>query len=158
MATLEELVKRIQYLEDLEAIKALKFKYARAYDEHSAELLREVFTKDGIWNGGEKYGVHKVDDDYLKWFAANTSAGPRLHFMTNPEITIEGDKAYARWLLIRASTQVSWVLGPTYEANDRARWLVCIEDDKYVKIDGIWKQTEMKVTIKFEIQMPFEWV
>ena len=156
MATLEELEKRIQCLEDLEDIKRLKAKYARACDENDAELWKEVFTDDAMWDGGDKYGVHKISDMIAAVAAGQPPSEPVLHYFTNPEITIEGDKAYGRWLLWRASTTVSWVLGPTYEANSRAVWVVSYEDDKYVRINGKWRQSEMKLTLLFQIQTPYE--
>ena len=156
MATLEELEKRIACLEDIEAIKKLKAKYARACDEHSAELWTEVFTEDAIWEGGEGYGTHKTRDLTYKMVAKPGPHPPSLHYFVNPEITIEGNKAYARWLMLRANTTVAWTLGPKYEANDRVQWVVGYEDDEYVKVDGVWKQNKLKLTLLFQVQTPFE--
>ena len=108
MATIEELEKRITYLEDLEAIRQLKFKYARACDEHNAQLWKEIFTEDALWDGGEKYGgVHKVSDLIKRIAAGQGPYPPVLHYFTNPVITVEGNKAYGRFLMWRTSTTVS---------------------------------------------------
>jgi hypothetical protein len=158
MATIEELEKRIQYLEDVEAIKSLKYKYAKACDEHNAELFREVFTEDVVWDGGPKYGRRTLAAMIERVASGRGQYDSGLHYFTNPEITINGNMASARWLLWRASTTVSWVLGkgPTNEANSRVVWLVGWENDKYVKIDGKWKQNEMVLTLVFQVQTPYE--
>ena len=59
MATLEE---RIQRLEDIEAIKNLKARYAAVCDDkYNPEEAIKLFTEDAVWDGGEDFGVHKGD-------------------------------------------------------------------------------------------------
>ena len=54
MASLEELEKRIQVLEDVEAIKRLKAFYAKACDDkYNPSLMKEVFTEDQIRRANE---------------------------------------------------------------------------------------------------------
>ena len=61
--TMQALEKRIQSLEDLEAIRKSKARYGQLCDERymakeredleaKAKELSELFTEDGVWDGG----------------------------------------------------------------------------------------------------------
>lgn len=146
MASLEELEKRVQVLEDLEAIKKLKAFYAKACDDkYNPELMMEVFTEDAVWDGGKEFGVYRGRKEICDFFRqVSGSIVFAVHYFMVPDITIEGDKAYGQWYLWQACT---------LEGN-RAVWLAAYEDDKYEKIDGRWWQSEMKLTLLFET--PYE--
>ena len=50
---LEALERRIRRLEDLEAIKQLKARYAAYCDaNYDADALADLFTSDAVWDGG----------------------------------------------------------------------------------------------------------
>ena len=50
---LTDLERRIRALEDIEAIKQLKYRYADACDRgYDADTLADLFTEDAIWDGG----------------------------------------------------------------------------------------------------------
>ena len=66
---LKALQKRIQVLEDIEAIKKLKADYAAVCDDkYNPEKGIKLFTQDGIWNGGKDFGVHKGRKEIKKFF------------------------------------------------------------------------------------------
>lgn len=156
MATLAELEKRIQALEDLEAIKRLKADYARACDTTDVELMRKTFTEDAIWDGGQWYGKYKIGD-FLAALAPNAAKmGTMVHYFTNPTIVVEGNKAYGRWLMLRSSTAVATRYTPNITVEKEAKWLIGWEDDKYVKVNGRWRQSEMKLTIVWDLQHPYK--
>jgi len=161
MATLEELEKKIQrlekslqVLEDLEAIKKLKAQYAQLcddkYDSRTmtakgepetdsvARDIANLFTEDGVWDGGEKFGVARGRQAIYERFkgAAFRFA---VHYFVQPQITIDGNRARARWYLWQAATL----------QDNTAVWMAGFEDDEYIKIDGQWLQSHMKVTILF---------
>ena len=49
-----EMIKRLQTLEDIEAIRKLKFRYASLCDYgYQAEELATLFTEDAVWEAGE---------------------------------------------------------------------------------------------------------
>ena len=59
MTTLEERVLRI---EDIEAIRSMKMAYARyCDDDYKADEIAELFTEDGVWDGGV-FGVYNGRD------------------------------------------------------------------------------------------------
>ena len=146
MASLEELEKRVQALEDLEAIKKFKAFYAKACDDkYNPELMMEVFTEDAVWDGGKEFGVYRGRKEIYDFFKqVSESIVFAVHYFIAPNITVEGNKAHGRWYLWQACTF----------KDNKAVWLAAFEDDKYEKIDGRWWQKEMKLTLLFET--PYE--
>ena len=144
--TLEELEKRVQVLEDIEAIKKLKARYAQAADDnYNPEKLSSMFTEDGVWDGGKELGVYKGRKEIYDFFKQTSdSIIFAVHYFMAPDITVEGDKAYCRWYM--------WL--PATLKGNKAVWIAGLEDDKYEKIRGQWLMKEMKLTILF--QAPYE--
>lgn len=152
MATLEELEKRIQALEDLEAIKKLKARYAQLADEKYSDGMPkgekdlkkiagemvQLFTEDAVWDGGRFGGKLKGRNQIMERFkGANFRFA--VHYFVMPHITIEGSKAKGRWYMWEAATM-----------NDGTRaWIAGFEDDEYAKIDGQWFMSYMNFTMLF---------
>lgn len=144
---LEELEKRVQVLEDIEAIKKLKARYCEiADDNYNPVEFSELFTEDGVWDGGELFGVHRGKQAIREYFA---SVPDKISFAVHysalvPNITVEGDKAYAHW----------YGFAPMQLADKRAVWDACVYEDTYVKIEGKWFIKEVKCITLF--QTPYE--
>jgi len=95
---LEDLSKRIQVLEDIEAIKKLKARYCEiADDNYNPVDFSNLFTEDGLWDGGKLFGVHRGKQAIREFFATvPDSISFAVHFAALvPNITVEGDKSYA---------------------------------------------------------------
>ena len=126
--------------EEVEAIKKLKARYAEGSDTlctaHDAEPFLNCLTKDAVWDGAslgryEGYeAIKKFTEEIKKQFTFS------VHFFTNPNIEVDGDKAWGRWYLLGMFTQ----------ADEQAIWLVGAEDDKYRKVNNQWLISEMKLT------------
>ena len=105
---LKALEKRIQVLEDIEAIKDLKARYAAVCDDkYNPEKGIKLFTQDGIWNGGKDFGIHKGRKAIKKFFegvAQNIVFA--VHFFLQPTIKIskDGKTATGKWYLWQACT------------------------------------------------------
>lgn len=154
MSALDDLEKKVQVLEDLEAIKKVKAKYGRLCDarynlqtmamKSGAEVdaiareIADLFTEDGVWDGGEKLGVARGREKIYQRFKESAFKFA-VHYFVMPDITIEGNKARARWYLLQPATL----------KENTAVWMSGVEDDEYVKINGQWLQSYMKVTIFF---------
>lgn len=148
MSTIEELAKRVQILEDIEAIKRLKARYAEAFDDnYNAEEIAKVFTEDGVWDGGSVFGVYEGRQAIYEHFK-QISLPFCVHYFMSPDIVIDGDKAHARWYLWEATTR----------KDNIPRLLSGWEDDDYVKIDGQWFQTYMKFNVLFYTPYLEGWV
>ena len=154
MSTLKDLEERVQALEDLEAIKKLKAKYGQLCDarydnqkmamkseaevEGIAREIANLFTEDAVWEGGEKLGTVRGREKIYGRFK-DSAFRFAVHYFVMPDITVEGNRARARWYLWQPATL----------KDNTAVWMSGFEDDQYVKVNGEWRQTYMKVTLYF---------
>src|SRR5690606_5282477 len=114
MASLSTLEQRLEDLEAVIAIQALKARYACLADQkytdarqrqpvevmaRVARLQAACFTEDAVWEGGAGFGDALVGRDRIeRWF--NTSPWCfAMHFYGSPEISVEGASAKGRWRL-----------------------------------------------------------
>ncbi|MDD5081792.1 MAG: nuclear transport factor 2 family protein [Dehalococcoidales bacterium] len=148
MTTIDELARRVQLLEDMEAIRKLKFRYAEACDDHyNADKLAQLFTEGAIWDGGQLLGVYRGKKAIYEYFK-NTTIAFAVHYFISPDIVINGDKAHARWYLWEATTRKDQI----------PRLLSGYEDDDYVKVNDQWLQSYLKLTLNFYTPLLEGWV
>jgi len=94
-ARLEQIERRLKALEDAEAIRNLKARYAALCDnQYDADGIASLFTKDAVWES------------------------------LNGHIEVEGDTARARWYLfmpctVAAGNQAMWRAGIDHETYAR---------------------------------------
>jgi ketosteroid isomerase-like protein len=136
--TLEELEKRVQALEDLEAIKKLHQTYINLMDNLEYEKVLDLFTEDGtaeVRNSGVKRGRRELTEVYIEGLAKRRGAERYDgHMAIEPDITVEGDAARGTWLvyMLFSRPTVEWVQGK----NE------CV----YRKENGQWKIRSLKFT------------
>lgn len=131
---LEDLAKRVQLLEDREAIRELILAYGAAHDGRDYRTFASLFARDGEWVGG--LGTAKGPEAIFELMNRTIGHNPRpegsgtFHIMANERIEIDGD---------RASARTQWIyLAP---GDDRAPRMVYLGhyDDQFVREDGKWK-------------------
>ena len=134
--TSEEMEKRLQVLEDIEAIKNMHRDYVYALASQQWDDMLDCFTEDGvadIWQWGLRRGKKEIED-LLK----NTFQGRILpthgHLVAQPVITVDGDRAKGHWILY------------IFFAEPETRWIQGRHDCEYVKVDGKWKFSYLKFT------------
>jgi len=130
---------RIQRLEDIEAIKTLKHTYAFHCDNgYDANSLAPLFTEDAVWDGGG-LGVNKGREAIREFFSASPAMVPfAVHYLTNPIIEIDGDKAKGKWFLWEPMV---------FSEGNQAVWMSAQYSDEYVKINGEWMFNNVKIDI-----------
>ena len=129
--TTEVLAKRIQVLEDIEAIKKLKARYCAVCDnDHNPDEVVKLFAPDGIWEGAG-VGVNKGHAAIRALFEGfRQRISYSQHNVMNPIIEVDGDRAKGTW----------YFLGPfTFRKGNRAMWLGARYEEDYVRIGGEWK-------------------
>jgi len=138
---LQELEKRVQTLEDIEAIKKLKARYYGYCDAgYDADGLISLFTDDAVWDGGS-FGRYEGRKAIYDFFAGVSKLLPfALHYVMNPQIDVEGDRASGRWYLLEPCT---------FAQGSQAVWGAAYYEDRYVKVGGAWKFQEVKLTSSF---------
>jgi hypothetical protein len=149
---LAALAARVQALEDVEAIRRLKARYADLVDgrygksgpKPAAELARlageiaALFAEDAVWDGGPGLGLCEGREAIRARMAAPTLLFSR-HYFVNPRIELDGDRARGRWEL----------LAPCTLRDGRPAWMAGAEEDEYVRVGGVWIHQKMTLRVHF---------
>lgn len=145
-----DLARRVADLEDLEALRALKVRYARFCDDnYDPEGIASLFTPDGVWDGGPLFGRVEGHDAIIAHFRGAPSRLPwALHFTLAPELTLEGDpgparRAHGTWYLWQPCIRRS------KDGTDHEAWLTGRYADRYVKADGVWRFEHVTVDARW---------
>jgi hypothetical protein len=133
----DDLGVRLARLEDLEAIRALKMRYARYCDAgYDPDGIASLFVADGVWDGGQLFGRQEGADRIREHFVNATSRIPwSLHYILAPELDLDADGQRARgtWYLWQPCTR------RLRTGEERQAWLAGTYRDTYVKVDGGWR-------------------
>jgi bile-acid 7alpha-dehydratase len=135
-------------LVEIEAIKSLKYRYARCLDRKMWEVLPLLFTEDATASyGGGAYQFNNVDE-IMEFLQRNMGEPGFLssHQMNHPEITLHSDtEASGIWALRDHDVMT--------ELNLVVEGAGYYEDD-YVKVDGEWRIAKTGYTRTFELLHP----
>jgi hypothetical protein len=155
---LEDLAKRVQVLEDIEAIKRLKARYSAYCDnQYDADGIASLFTEDGVWDGGDVFGKSMGQEKIRKFFSGAAKLLPfALHYVMNPIIEVEGNKAKGTWYLFQACTFAEG--NPAVAKGNQAVWGAAKYDEEYVKVGAEWKFKHLKVASHFWTPFDQGWV
>jgi uncharacterized protein (TIGR02246 family) len=98
-----DLAERVARLEDIEALRQLKYRYCAAVDDnYDAEAVAALFTEDGVWDGGA-LGRYEGRAAIIATFnSVKDSLKLVQHMVANPLIEVSGDTAHCRWCLMVA--------------------------------------------------------
>ena len=142
MTELRDLEPRIRALEDLEAIKKLKYKYFRCIDKGLWDEIGDCFAEDGVADYGE-YGLLKGRAAITKFFNENLAPAYSMcvHQGHNPEIELTSDTtATGLWELENFMVTAK---------TNTGLWIAAFYEDEYVKEKGEWKISKTKVPFIF---------
>ena len=141
------LAARLTRLEDVEAIRALKMRYARYADAgYDADGIASLFMDDGVWDGGAVFGRAEGVDAIREFFAGAPGRIPwSLHYVLAPEIEVadDGRSATGSWYLWQPCIRRS------SSGAERPAWLVGTYADRYVKVDGQWRFQHLSVDARW---------
>ncbi len=129
----KDLYSRVQILEDIEAIRRLKFRYAGLCDAgFDADGLAKLFTDDAVWEAGEPWGNFtgpKAIGDFFRTMPESINFA--VHALSNGEIDVDGDSAKARWRTLIPCSAIE-------EQGSVPTWMFCDYDDEYRRVNGQW--------------------
>ena len=131
---LESLAKRVQILEDREAIRALILAYGQAHDHRDYRTFSNLFASNGEWVGG--LGSAKGPQAIFELMDRTIGHDPKpdgsgtYHVMTNDQIKIDGD---------RASAETKWIYITPGETNVPTLVFLGRYLDQFVRENGEWK-------------------
>ncbi len=146
MAKTGDLEARIRALEDIEAIKQIKYRYLRCLDTKRWDEMAETFTEDATttYSDGE-YSFQGVDQ--IMKFLRESPLGKEgefigVHHCHHPEIELTGEtRARGTWALY------NYLL---HKRSGTGLRLCAYYQDEYVKQDGCWKIKSTGYTRIFE--------
>lgn len=137
------LEQRIARLEDIEAIKALKYTYAQVLDNgYDPEQVAALFTEDGLWSisgvGGTAKGSENIKQHSLN-LGRDIIWGQHNMFAPIVEVAEDGMTAEGDFYLVCLLTMVA----QEAEEGKEAYILIGKYHDKFVKMDGKWYFKEL---------------
>lgn len=143
MTTLEGLEKRLQTLEDVQAIMQLKHRYFRLLDHKQWPELRTCFTDDVETHYESGHYQFSGIDDVMRFLSESLDGlqgGGRfaLHLGHHPEIEVfSPTEARGLWTLH----------APILERGPgRAGWQDSFYEDEYRKENGLWRISRIGYT------------
>jgi len=145
-ARLDLIERRLQALEDAEAIRNLKARYAALCDDqYDADGIASLFTEDAVWESpalGRFEGREAIRGFFRKASGIFSFA---IHYSLNGHIEVDGDQARARWYLFMPGTVA---------ADKQAVWRAGIDHETYARVDDVWmfrhKRSEPLMSVPFE--------
>ena len=148
---INELEKRVKRLEAMEAIKHLKAEYADACDDmYNPERMKDLFTRDSVWDGEkEGFGKYVGIDEVCGFFAeAPNSLKFGVHWFLQPRLEIISDtEAKGVWYLWQTSTM----------ASGKDIFLAGQEFDEYKIEDGKGKLSRMELKVFYAADINVGW-
>lgn len=150
--TLEELEKRIKALEDIEEIKNMhrQYVYWLATRRHWEDMV-DCFAEDAIADiriYGPRFGkaeIAKLFRNIITEARIMPKSPEGGKFLTQPVITIDGDRATGHWLLDMFFDDVTTPEGPTLKLQ-KGRY-----DAEYIRENGKWKFRYLKWTMPWPV-------
>ena len=134
---------RLKRVEAAEQIRLLKAQYCDLCDAgYPADALCDLFTDDGVWDGGE-LGVFEGRDAMHRFFTNMPNVMSfAVHHVTNAAVEVDDDATTARgrWYLLQAATM---------KESNQAVWLAARYDDQLVLEDGRWRFRRVDLKSRF---------
>jgi len=132
-AAADDLSKRIQRLEDIEAIRRLVSRYAYAMDENDLDLTRELFVQNGSIRWPDEF-LHAEGIDAIVNVFRNRFAHPSFHVTHDHLIDFDPDNPDRATGLLFAHAEAY---------RDDGHYVVATRyRDVYVRDEGVWRFAE----------------
>lgn len=138
----DELLARLQVLEDIEDIRKLKAAYCAACDDdHNGDAVAALFVPEGTWQRSGATPCHGHEEIAAYMFAIREAGimNRSAHMVTNPVIDVEGDSATGHWRFVMM-----------YTGADDASFtrIIGTYDETYVRHDGIWRFRSLMANVE----------
>jgi ketosteroid isomerase-like protein len=145
-----ELERRVRVLEDVESIKRLKHRYADACDRgYDADALADLFAEDAVWDGG-LFGRYEGREAIRAFFrGVSSDIVFAIHYMMNPIIDVDGDRATGTWYLFQTCT---------FAEGNAPIWGAARYDEEYVREADSWKFQQLHLVSSFWTPYQEGWV
>ena len=144
---LGSLAKRVQLLEDREAIRALILAYGEAHDHRDYRTFASLFAAEGEWVGGlgsakGPQAIFELMDRTIGHDPSPSGSGT-FHVMTNDQIEIEGDSA---------SAVTKWIYITPGDGGAPRMVFLGHYDDRFIRENGVWKFWRREAPVDIPVQ------
>ena len=146
---LDDLETRVRALEDTDAIRNLKARYAELCDDnYNPDGIAALFVEDAVWESGPlgRYEGREAIREFFR--GASRIFTFAIHYSLNSHIEVTGDTAWAKWYLFMPCT-----VGD----GDQAMWRAGIDEEEYVRMNGRWMFKSKKSTGLFSTPFDSGW-
>jgi hypothetical protein len=147
----DDLARRIDRLESIEAIKKLKHVYMHYCDlGYSPEKLGPLFTDNAVWTSKD-FGHHVGRPAIEAFFGAVSGQIVfAAHLAMNSIIEVDNDKGTGEWRILMPCTMV--------EAGKKiSRWMVGDYVEEYIRINGAWLFSKIDFVVNFNVPFDQSW-
>jgi hypothetical protein len=148
----DDLAKRIDRLESIEALKKLKHLYMNYCDlGYPPDKLGPLFTNDALWTSKD-FGRHQ-GRRAIETFFSGISAQIvfAAHLAMNSIIEVDGDSGTGKWRILMPCTMVE-------EGKKVSRWLLGDYVEDYVRLNGVWLFKKIDFVANFNVPSDQSWV
>jgi ketosteroid isomerase-like protein len=131
-AHMEALEKRIQAMEDIEAIKQLQYRYKNAFMQAQWDVVLGCFDQDAVIDmkpDGTNIGRGFAEVKRQFGNMAKVHVGAETDFIYHPEISVDGNTAKGTWM----------VTDNMHIVDQPVQSIYGIYTMEYKKVDGEWK-------------------
>ncbi|WP_141564329.1 nuclear transport factor 2 family protein [Mycolicibacterium palauense] len=155
-----DVLERLERLEAQDTIRRLKAAYMQGLDDRLRGAVADLFWEDAIWEslpdrplegdepvsaGSRIVGREAIAESFV---AAASAMSFTSHFLTNEEIAVDGDAATGRWKLLQTCNA----------GRDRAFWQAGIYIDDFVRREGQWKFSHLRLALDFRTPFDVGWL
>lgn len=150
---------RVEQIEARDTIRKLKAAYMQGLDDRRRGEVASLFWPEAIWealpdrvpegshsatSGSQIIGVAAIAESFV---AAAEAMSFTAHYLTNEDITVDGDTAVGRWKLLQACTATD---GPAF-------WQAGVYTDTFTRRDGVWKFAHLRLAMDFRTPFDAGW-
>jgi hypothetical protein len=134
-----DLEKRLQLLEDKEAIREMHYEYIYFLNNQQWDDMAELFAENAvayIYRHAKRIGRQAILDLFTNTMSkVNVGKNRDCHFVVEPVIQVDGDKAKGHWML--------YIFVSDPETGKAGRWTGGKYDAEYARINGKWRFTSL---------------
>jgi hypothetical protein len=152
------LLARIDALESQDVVRKLKAAYMQGLDDRLRGAVADLFWEDAVWEGLPERIPEGTDPALAGPGSSNVGraaiaqsfvdAAAKMsftsHWLTNEDITVDGDRAVGKWKLLQACTY----------GQETAFWQAGVYTDDFERRDGVWKISHLRLAMDF--RTPYE--
>jgi ketosteroid isomerase-like protein len=147
----EDLAKRVDRLESIESIKALKHVYMKHCDlGYPPDKLGPLFTDDAVWTS-KAFGHHDGRAAIEAFFGGiSAQIVFAAHLAMNFVIEVDGDTGTGEWRILMPCTMME-------DGRKVSRWILGDYIEEYVRRDGVWRFRKIDFHVNFNVPSDQSW-